>query len=136
MLLAHGTGAVGEDASKAYVDISLISSHLSIDKIYQSVKKKDRDKSKQPFLTSSTLVVINRPQYNKIDAFEILINNDEKGDILVTAYQLWVDGEPFESFRRQPLSRRGTYKLKFSNLVSDLILNHQMPIVAYIYRPL
>ena len=69
-------------------------------------------------------------------AFEILINNDEKGDILVTAYQLWVDGEPFESFRRQPLSRRGTYKLKFSNLVSDLILNHQMPIVAYIYRPL
>lgn len=68
--------------------------------------------------------------------FEISINNDEKGDIFVTAYQLWVDGEPFERFQRQPLSRRGTYKLKFSNLVSDLILNHRMPTVVYIARPL
>ena len=42
-------------------------------------------------------------------AFEILINNDEKGDILVTAYQLWVDGEPFESFPKATSSRRGTY---------------------------
>ncbi len=68
-------------------------------------------------------------------SFEILINNDERGDVLVTAYQLWVDGEPFENFRRQPLSRRGTFKLTFSDVISDLILKNKMPIVAYIARP-
>ena len=66
--------------------------------------------------------------------FEIALNNDEREDAIITAYNLWVDGEPFQNYRRQPLKRRGKITLTFSNLVSDLILRNKMPIVTFVGR--
>lgn len=66
--------------------------------------------------------------------FEIALNNDERREVFVTSYNLWVDGMPFEAYRRQPLKRRGKITLTFSNLTSDLILRKKMPVVAYIGR--
>lgn len=66
--------------------------------------------------------------------FQIALNNDEREEVIITSYNLWVDGEPFESYRRQPLKRRGKIMLTFSNLTSDLILKSKMPVVAYIGR--
>lgn len=66
--------------------------------------------------------------------FEIALNNDEREEVIISSYNLWVDGEPFETYRRQPLKRRGKITLTFSNLTSDLILRNKMPVVAYIGR--
>ena len=72
-------------------------------------------------------------EYNNIK-FEVVLNNDEREDILLTAYRLWVDGEPYESYRRKALSRRQKITLTFPNITSDLVLKGKMPVVAYIYR--
>lgn len=66
--------------------------------------------------------------------FEIALNNDERGDAIITAYNLWVDGKPFQNYRRQFLKRRGKITLTFSNLTSDLILQNKMPIVTFVGR--
>ncbi len=66
--------------------------------------------------------------------FEIALNNDEREEVFVTSYNLWVDGEPFEVYRRQALKRRKKIKLTFSNLTSDLILRNKMPVAAYVAR--
>ncbi len=66
--------------------------------------------------------------------FEIALNNDEREDAIITAYNLWVDGKPFQNYRRQFLKRRGKITLTFSNLTSDLILQNKMPIVTYVGR--
>ena len=66
--------------------------------------------------------------------FEIALNNDERKEVFVTSYNLWVDGEPFEVYRRQALERRKKIKLTFSNLTSDLILRNKMPVAAYVAR--
>lgn len=66
--------------------------------------------------------------------FEIALNNDEREDAIITAYNLWVDGKPFQNYRRQFLKRRGKITLTFSNLTSDLILQNKMPIVAFVGR--
>lgn len=66
--------------------------------------------------------------------FEIALNNDEREDAIISAYNLWVDGKPFQSYRRQFLKRRGKIILTFSNLTSDLILQNKMPIVTFVGR--
>ena len=66
--------------------------------------------------------------------FEIALNNDERGDAIITAYNLWVDGKPFQNYRRRFLKRRGKITLTFSNLTSDLILQNKMPIVTFVGR--
>ena len=66
--------------------------------------------------------------------FEIALNNDEREDAIITAYNLWVDGKPFQNYRRQFLKRRGKITLTFSNLTSDLILQNKMPIVTFVGR--
>lgn len=66
--------------------------------------------------------------------FEIALNNDEREDVIITAYNLWVDGKPFQNYRRQFLKRRGKITLTFSNLTSDLILQNKMPIVTFVGR--
>ena len=66
--------------------------------------------------------------------FEIALNNDEMEDAIITAYNLWVDGKPFQNYRRQFLKRRGKITLTFSNLTSDLILQNKMPIVTFVGR--
>ena len=66
--------------------------------------------------------------------FEIALNNDEREDAIITAYNLWVDGRPFQNYRRQFLKRRGKITLTFSNLTSDLILQNKMPIVTFVGR--
>ena len=66
--------------------------------------------------------------------FEIALNNDEREDAIITAYNLWVDGKPFQNYRRQLLKRRGKITLTFSNLTSDLILQNKMPIVTFVGR--
>ena len=65
--------------------------------------------------------------------FEIALNNDEREDAIITAYNLWVDGKPFQNYRRQFL-KRGKITLTFSNLTSDLILQNKMPIVTFVGR--
>jgi hypothetical protein len=66
--------------------------------------------------------------------FEVVLNNDEREDILLTAHQLWVDGDPYQSYKRKALSRRQKVTLTFPNITSDLVLKGKMPVVAYIYR--
>ena len=66
--------------------------------------------------------------------FEIALNNDEMEDAIITAYNLWVDGKPFQNYRRQFLKRRGKITLTFSNLTSDLILQNKMPTVTFVGR--
>lgn len=66
--------------------------------------------------------------------FEIVLNNDGREDILLTAHQLWVDGDPYETYRRTALPRRQKLILTFPNITSDLVLRGKMPVVAYIYR--
>lgn len=66
--------------------------------------------------------------------FEIALNNDEREDAIITAYNLWVDGKPFQNYRRQFLKRRGKITLTFSNLTSDLILQNKLPIVTFVGR--
>tara|TARA_A100001037_G_C14996609_1_gene565035 strand:- start:142 stop:816 length:675 start_codon:yes stop_codon:yes gene_type:complete len=71
--------------------------------------------------------------YNNIK-FEVVLNNDEREDILLSATQLWVDGDPYESYKRKPLSRRQKVTLTFPNITSDLVLKGKMPVVAWIGR--
>ena len=66
--------------------------------------------------------------------FEIALNNDEREDAIITAYNLWIDGKPFQNYRRQFLKRRGKITLTFSNLTSDLILQNKMPIATFVGR--
>lgn len=65
---------------------------------------------------------------------EVTINNDERNDTFVTANYVWVDNEPYATFYKQKLPRRGRVNLKFSNLLSDLALRNKQPNVAYVYR--
>lgn len=67
-------------------------------------------------------------------SFTITLNNDERDDILVTGNFLWVDGEPFESYSRQKLERRQKLELKFSKVVSDLVLRMKAPTVVFVGR--
>ena len=64
-----------------------------------------------------------------------VLNNDEKSEILVTARNLWVNGEAREAFHRQPLGRRGKLELLMSNLISDLVIQGKQPLTFYVYRP-
>jgi hypothetical protein len=64
----------------------------------------------------------------------ITLNNDERDDILVSGTFLWVDGEPFERYSRQKLERRQKLELKFSKVVSDLVLRMKAPTVVFVGR--
>jgi hypothetical protein len=67
-------------------------------------------------------------------SLKIILNNDEREDVLVSGRFLWVDGEPFESYSRQKLERRQKLELKFSKVVSDLVLRMKAPTVVFVGR--
>ena len=69
--------------------------------------------------------------YDKV-SLTMTLNNDEREDIIISGYNLWVNGEPMESFRRQKLARRQKLDFKFSNVFSDLVLNGNGPIAFYV----
>jgi hypothetical protein len=65
---------------------------------------------------------------------KIFINNDEADDIIVSGNNLWVNGEPYESYNRQKISRRQKIKLEFSDVTNALILNRKSPVGFYVGR--
>ena len=62
------------------------------------------------------------------------VNNDEADDVMVSGGNLWVNGEPFENYNRQKLSRRQKIKLEFSDVTNALILNRKSPVGFYVSR--
>jgi hypothetical protein len=64
---------------------------------------------------------------------EVSLNNDERDVVLVTGYDLWVDGQPYDEFN-QLLARRQKLNLSFSNVISDLILQGKFPKAFYVSR--
>ena len=62
----------------------------------------------------------------------INLNKDGREDLLVTGYNLWVNGEPKEQYRRAMLPRRQKLDLRFSNITSDLILRGDAPTIFFI----
>ena len=66
--------------------------------------------------------------------FSITLNNDDRGTALVTTGWAWIDGEPYSTYRRQPIKRRQKVEIKYSNLMSDLILQDKKPNALYVYR--
>jgi len=71
--------------------------------------------------------------YDKIK-IKIFINNDEADDVMVSGNNLWVNGEPFESYSRQKLSRRQKIKIEFSDVTNALILNRKSPVGFYVSK--
>lgn len=71
--------------------------------------------------------------YDKIKV-KIFVNNDEADDVIVSGNNLWVNGEPFENYNRQKLSRRQKVKLEFSDVTNALILNRKSPVGFYVGR--
>ena len=69
--------------------------------------------------------------YDKI-SFAVTLNNDLQEDMLFSGNNLWVNGEPKEQYRRQPLSRRKKLDLKFADIISDLILKSAAPRIFYV----
>ena len=69
--------------------------------------------------------------YDKV-SLTMTLNNDEREDVIITGYNLWVNGEPMESFYRQKLARRQKLDFKFSNVLSDLVLLGNGPIAFYV----
>ena len=72
-----------------------------------------------------------RLNYDSV-SLAVTLNNDGREDLLVTGYNLWVNGEPKERFRREKLSRRQKLDLRFSNITSDLILRGSAPIIFFV----
>jgi hypothetical protein len=66
---------------------------------------------------------------------ELVINNDEKNEIMASAFNVWVDGNPIENYYRQKIRRRQKVTVLFSNVVSDLILQGKRPLTVLVYRP-
>lgn len=95
----------------------------------------------KPVISSSFLTRVNELMdknfqtltYDDISV-EIYINNDERSDILVTAYDVWVDGQPYQSFYRQPLTRREKITIELPDVMNDLILQEQYPVAFYLSR--
>ena len=73
-------------------------------------------------------------EYDNIK-FEIELNNDTRGTILHSTNFAWVDGQPFATRKRQPLSRREKAVFTFPNVTSDLVLQGKQPIVLYTAIP-
>lgn len=71
--------------------------------------------------------------YDKIK-IKIFVSNDEADDVIVSGNNLWVNGEPFENYNRQKLSRRQKIKLEFSDVTNALILNRKSPVGFYVGR--
>ena len=67
-------------------------------------------------------------------SIEFLLNNDERADILVTGHDLWVDGQPYQHYYRQPMARRQRLELLISNVMTDLVMQGKLPVALYIYR--
>ncbi len=65
---------------------------------------------------------------------KIFFSNDEADDVIVSGNNLWVNGEPFENYNRQKLSRRQKIKLEFSDVTNALILNRKSPVGFYVSR--
>jgi len=65
---------------------------------------------------------------------KVFVNNDEADDVMVSGSNLWVNGEPFENYSRQKLSRRQKIKLEFSDVTNALILNRKSPVGFYVSR--
>ena len=62
------------------------------------------------------------------------VNNDESGDILISGNTLWVDGNPYQRFHRQPLARRQKFDMRLSDVMSDLVIKGKMPIAFWVLR--
>lgn len=73
--------------------------------------------------------------YNDVK-IEVVLNNDEKSDILLSTRNAWVDGKPYELYARKPLGRREKAIIKLPNIFSDFLLSGEQPFVGIIYRPL
>lgn len=58
----------------------------------------------------------------------MVINNDLKDDVLISARNVWVDGEPMESFLDVPIKRRGRLILTLPDITSDLIIRNRKPV--------
>ena len=71
--------------------------------------------------------------YEKV-TIRISVNNDEKGNALITASNLWVNGKPYQRFYRQGVERREKVELRFSNVMSDLVINGEQPLALWVYR--
>jgi hypothetical protein len=69
--------------------------------------------------------------YDKV-SLAVTLNNDGREDLLVTGYNLWVNGEPKERFRREMLPRRQKLDLRFSNIISDLVIRGNKPTIFFI----
>ena len=68
--------------------------------------------------------------------FMLVLNNDERGEVLVSSNQVWVDGEPKLNYYRQPLQRRDKITIRFNNLVNELIIRREPVINIFVYRPI
>jgi len=97
----------------------------------------------QPDLHKDFLKRINNlleDNYETLDAddmkFMLVLNNDERGEVLVSSNQVWVDGEPKLNYYRQPLQRRDKITIRFNNLVNELIIRREPVINIFVYRPI
>jgi len=76
-----------------------------------------------------TLLKQNLQKLNSRDIkISMVINNDLKGDVLVSARNVWIDGEPIEHYSEVPLSRRGRVIVTLPDVTSDLIIRDGRPV--------
>jgi hypothetical protein len=54
---------------------------------------------------------------------------------LINASNVWVDGTPHESYRRQPLKRRERVVITLPDVTSDLIIRNKYPVAAWVGMP-
>ena len=64
----------------------------------------------------------------------ILLVNDEREDILVSAYNVWIDGNPYQSYRRKKVGKRKKIDILFSDVVVDLALRSEQPMAFFTAR--
>ena len=97
----------------------------------------------QPSLHSDFLKRINNlleENYETLDyddmKFKLVLHNDERGRVLVTSHQVWVDGEPKFRYFQESLKRRDKITLRFNNLVNELIITQEPVVNILVYRPI
>lgn len=62
----------------------------------------------------------------------IIINNDLREDVMISASNVWVDGTPHEFYRKEHLKRRERVVITLPNVTSDLIIRNKQPVAAWV----
>ena len=96
----------------------------------------------KPFLNPAFLERVNTLMKKKFQtlsykdiSIQFAVNNDDRGDILISGTQVWVDGKPYYKYLRKALTRRQKISIKLSDVMSDLIMRGAYPIAFYVFRP-